>query len=248
MNAVRGNEEYVHLKSLEDEFHYVESNMPPKDDPHDHPPGHGKDEQHYETGDEGEDGAAGPGRRRREGEEKEGGEGEFVEQREDLFDINDSMQQDGRDLPRKNLFADEPSMDRGYGSPFPFFTGNGADGPKIDLDDLAISGQDLPEREELLDEVGNAEDGTNGDDEMDFLGRTMKNPREYSSKMDFSTDQIVPPRSTDPKDHLFAPSNGDDEEVADPSQPIMPDDDDEGEGSRPHLSRGSTYQSLHEID
>jgi hypothetical protein len=29
VNAVRGNEEYVHLKSLEDEFHYVESNMPP---------------------------------------------------------------------------------------------------------------------------------------------------------------------------------------------------------------------------
>ncbi len=32
VNAVRGNEEYVHLKSLEDEFHYMESNMPPKED------------------------------------------------------------------------------------------------------------------------------------------------------------------------------------------------------------------------
>lgn len=32
VNAVRGNEEYVHLKSLEDEFHYMESNMPPKDE------------------------------------------------------------------------------------------------------------------------------------------------------------------------------------------------------------------------
>jgi hypothetical protein len=30
--VVRGNEEYVHLKSLEDEFHYVESNMPTKED------------------------------------------------------------------------------------------------------------------------------------------------------------------------------------------------------------------------
>jgi hypothetical protein len=29
VNTIRGNEEYVHLKSLEDEFHYVESNMPP---------------------------------------------------------------------------------------------------------------------------------------------------------------------------------------------------------------------------
>jgi hypothetical protein len=31
VNTVRGNEEYVHLKSLEDEFHYMDSNMPPKE-------------------------------------------------------------------------------------------------------------------------------------------------------------------------------------------------------------------------
>lgn len=31
VNEVRGNEEYVHLKSLEDEFHYVDSNMPPRE-------------------------------------------------------------------------------------------------------------------------------------------------------------------------------------------------------------------------
>lgn len=31
VNAVTGNEEYVHLKSLEDEYHYMESNMPPKE-------------------------------------------------------------------------------------------------------------------------------------------------------------------------------------------------------------------------
>jgi hypothetical protein len=33
VNEVRGHEEYVHLKSLEDEFHYMDSNMPPKGDP-----------------------------------------------------------------------------------------------------------------------------------------------------------------------------------------------------------------------
>lgn len=31
VNEVRGHEEYVHLKSLEDEFHYMDSTMPPKD-------------------------------------------------------------------------------------------------------------------------------------------------------------------------------------------------------------------------
>ncbi len=254
MNTVRGNEEYVHLKSLEDEFHYVESNMPPKDGAQG-PGGHDKDEQstaHYETGEGGEEGATGPGRRGREGEEKEGGAGEFVEQREDLYDVNESMQQDGGDLPRKNLFADEPSMDRGYGSPFPFFTGGyGAEGPKIDLDDLVMSGQDMPEREELFDEADNADNGAVGDD-MDFLRQTMKNPRDYTSKMDFSTDQVIPPRQSDnaagPPDHLFAPNTGEEEDVADPSQPIMPEDEEEGQDIRSHLSRGSTYQSLHEID
>lgn len=50
VNEVRGHEEYVHLKSLEDEFHYMDSTMPPKADPADrdkppsgspgrHPPG-----------------------------------------------------------------------------------------------------------------------------------------------------------------------------------------------------------------
>lgn len=32
VNEVRGHEEYVHLKSLEDEFHYMDSTMPPKAD------------------------------------------------------------------------------------------------------------------------------------------------------------------------------------------------------------------------
>lgn len=31
VNVVRGNEEYVHLKSMEDEFHFMDSNMPPKE-------------------------------------------------------------------------------------------------------------------------------------------------------------------------------------------------------------------------
>ncbi len=30
VNEVAGNEEYVHLKSLDDEFHYMDSTMPPK--------------------------------------------------------------------------------------------------------------------------------------------------------------------------------------------------------------------------
>lgn len=33
VNEVHGNEEYVHLKSVEDEFHYMESTMPPKEGP-----------------------------------------------------------------------------------------------------------------------------------------------------------------------------------------------------------------------
>ncbi len=63
MNAVRGNEEYVHLKSLEDEFHYCESTMPPKEGaqqqappPSQQPPEQGGGEEGEEMQDGGMDG------------------------------------------------------------------------------------------------------------------------------------------------------------------------------------------------
>jgi hypothetical protein len=249
VNVVRGNEEYVHLKSLEDEFHYTESNMPTMtgeegkegvedreeyqrvESPRKSPTatGEGTDDQNANNDEEG---------KRTEGEEEELERRGKEEQEQD---------HEGGDNMRFSETPHSPMMSQ------PFSSSLHSRGKYFDEADYQIQFADSPDQRDYFSQLRGQEDGKEEKEEgKDYKeqaengnNNTNDNNNNEGGENDYDQHVLLQEPLSIPKRSSSAEQKRrDEEELARPPPQLLST----GSFSKTTMSQRSSYESLHEID
>jgi hypothetical protein len=241
--VVRGNEEYVHLKSLEDEFHYTESNMPTM------------------TGEDGKEGVedreeyqrvesprkspiTAAGENENNCEERKQTEGEEREEELERRGKEEQEQDEGGDNMRFSETPHSPMMSQ------PFTSSLHSRGKYFDEADYQNQFADSPGQQDYFSQLRSEEDGKEetkegkdykeqAEDGNNITNDNNQEQNDYDQHVLLQEPLSIPKRSSSAEQ-----KRRDEEELARPPPQLLST----GSFSKTTMSQRSSYESLHEID